>query len=95
MIVLFNIYSLNIINKKIKLQIIMKSIEGLKMAIISELKERGKGVGETIPMSEWDTILDNYSAQEQDLFMQAIRELKKEGKIECELGGLNSGISLK
>ena len=74
----------------------MTNIEGLKMAIISELKERGKGFGETIPMSEWyDKILPCYTVEEQDLFMKAVNQLKKEGKIECQLVGVNSGISLK
>ena len=74
----------------------MANIEGLKMSLLMELKERGKGIGKSIPMSEWyDKILPNYTVEEQELFMKALSQLKKEGKIECQLGGLNSGTSLK
>lgn len=74
----------------------MKNINGMKMSILLELKERGKSVGEAIPMSEWyDTILPNYTEEEQELFLQAIHELIAEEKIECQLIGMNNGISLK
>ncbi len=71
----------------------MANIESLKTSILSEFKERGKKVGEAIYLSEWyEKILPNYTAEEQDLFMKVINELKKEGKIECRL---REGISLR
>lgn len=72
------------------------NIESLKAALLFEFKERGKGKGEAIPMSEWyDTILHNYTEAEQEMFLKAVSALQKEEKIDVQLGGINPGISLK
>lgn len=74
----------------------MTDIESFKKAILLEFRERRKEKGEAIPMSEWyDTILPKYTEAEQEMFLRAVSALQKEGKVDCQLGGINSGISLK
>lgn len=71
----------------------MTDIESFKKAILLEFRERRKDKGEAIPMSEWnEKILPNYTANEQELFMKAIKELQNEGRVECRFG---EGIILR